>query len=68
MIKLDRANYLLSDTELLDGIAKEIHKNVGSQDWNARSRMIADFVAPVILWTHAQTIEYLNRKINYHDI
>jgi hypothetical protein len=68
MIKLDRANYLLSDIELLDGIAKEIHKNVGSQDWNARTRMIADFVAPVILWTHAQAIEYLSRRINFRDI
>jgi hypothetical protein len=64
MIKLDRASYLLSDRELIDGIAQQIFNCVGAQDWETHIEMIADFVAPVIHWSTPEFVEYLKRRIN----
>ena len=66
MIKLDRANYLLSDIELLNDIALQLYDNDPNDRVN-NTAIIAEFVAPAIQWEIPMALEYLNRKISSYN-
>ena len=66
MIKLDRANYLLSDLELLDGIALQLYDN-DPEHRGHNTEIIAEFVALAINWEIPEAMEYLTRKIIQHN-
>ena len=59
MIKLDRANYLLSDIELLNDIASQLYDNAPNERVR-NTAIIAEFVAPA---TYALPTESMANEV-----
>ena len=63
LIDINKANFLLGDTEVLDNIARYIKENVGRQDWTVHIACVSSYLAVGIRWTPDEVKGYLNTKL-----